>query len=84
MQLNISGHHVEVTHPLKDYVTSKLEKLDRHHDKITRADVTLTVDKLIQKADARVFLSGADLFADAVAGTCTPRLTIWSANWIDS
>lgn len=67
MQLNISGHHVEVTHPLKDYVTSKLERLDRHHDKITRADVTLTVDKLIQKADARVFLSGADLFADAVS-----------------
>ncbi|HNE25713.1 MAG TPA: HPF/RaiA family ribosome-associated protein, partial [Pseudomonadales bacterium] len=30
MQLNISGHHVEVTTPLKDYVTSKLEKLDRH------------------------------------------------------
>ena len=41
MQLNISGRHVEVTTPLKDYVTSKLEKLDRHHDKITRADVRL-------------------------------------------
>jgi putative sigma-54 modulation protein len=67
MQLSISGHHVEVTPSLKDYVSSKLERLDRHHDKITGADVTLTVDKLVQKADARIFVRGADLFADAVA-----------------
>jgi len=64
--LNISGHHVEVTPALKDYVSSKLERLDRHHDKITGVDVTMTVDKMEQKVDARVFLSGADFFADAI------------------
>ena len=67
MQLTISGHHVDVTPALRDYVTSKLDRLERHHDKITTTEVTLTVDKLVQKAEARVHVSGADLFADSVA-----------------
>ena len=67
MQLNISGHHVEVTPSLKEYVVSKLDRLERHNDKITSSDVTLTVDKLVQKAEARIHVSGADLFADSVA-----------------
>ena len=66
MQLNISGHHVDVTPSLKEYVISKLDRLERHHDKITNTEVTLTVDKLVQKAEARVHVSGADLFADSV------------------
>lgn len=67
MQLNISGHHVDVTPSLKEYVISKLDRLERHHDKITNTDVTLTVDKLVQKAEARIHVSGADLFADSSA-----------------
>ena len=63
MQVNIDGHHVEVTAPLREYVMSKLEKLDRHSDKITNAHVTLVVEKNRQKAEARVHVSGADLFA---------------------
>lgn len=63
MQINVSGHHVEVTPALRDYVTSKLSKLQRHFDNITNTDVTLTVEKLIQKAEASVHVAGADLFA---------------------
>jgi putative sigma-54 modulation protein len=63
MQINISGHHVEVTPALKDYVLNKLSKLERHSDKITNTDVTLVVEKLRQKAEATVHISGADLFA---------------------
>ena len=36
MQLNISGHHVEVTSALRDYVTNKFDRLNRHYDQITR------------------------------------------------
>ncbi len=63
MQIKISGHHVEVTSALRSYVTNKLSKLERHFDNITNTSVTLTVEKLRQKAEATVHVSGADLFA---------------------
>ena len=65
MQLSITGHHIDVTEPLKTYVTDKLDKLDRHSDQITNVHVVLSVEKLIQKAEATVHVSGAELFADA-------------------
>jgi putative sigma-54 modulation protein len=65
MQINISGHHVEVTEALKDYVHSKVEKLERHFDNITNVQVTLTVEKLVQKAEATIHASGAELHANA-------------------
>src|SRR5690625_543151 len=65
MQITISGHHVDLTDPLKAYVHSKLERLNTHSDLITSIHVTLTVVKLDQKADAVVHVNGKDLFADA-------------------
>jgi putative sigma-54 modulation protein len=65
MQLNVSGHHVEVTDPLREYVETKFERLQRHFDQITNTDVTLIVEKLVQKAEATVHISGADIFAAA-------------------
>lgn len=66
MQLNITGHHVELTTPLREYVTNKLDKLTRHFDNITTTHVTLSVDKLQQKAEANIHVGGADLFANSV------------------
>jgi putative sigma-54 modulation protein len=63
MQINVSGHHVEVTPALREYVNNKLSKLQRHFDHITKTDVTLTVEKMIQKAEASIHVAGADLFA---------------------
>jgi putative sigma-54 modulation protein len=65
MQLNVSGHHVEVTEPLRDYVEAKFERLQRHFDQITNTQVTLIVEKMVQKAEATVHISGADIFAQA-------------------
>ena len=65
MQINLSGHHVEISEPLRDYVTSKLSKLERHFDHVTNAHVVLTVEKQVQKAEAAVHISGGRLFADA-------------------
>lgn len=65
MQLNVSGHHVEVTDPLRNYVETKFERLQRHFDNITNTQVTLVVEKMVQKAEATMHISGADLFAQA-------------------
>lgn len=64
MQLNITGHHVEVTPALNEFVTSKMEKLERHFDNVTNVHVVLGVEKLRQKAEATLHVSGADLFAE--------------------
>lgn len=63
MQITVSGHHVEVTPALRDYVNTKLSKLQNHFDNITNTVVTLTVEKLVQKAEATVHVAGANLFA---------------------
>ncbi|MDD3448608.1 MAG: ribosome hibernation promoting factor [Gammaproteobacteria bacterium] len=65
MQTNITGHHVDITPALRDYVNSKLEKVERHFDNITNVHVILSVEKLRQKAEATIHLSGAELYADA-------------------
>lgn len=64
MQISVSGHHIEVTESLKAFVESKFEKLERHFDHVTDVHVVLTVEKLNQKAEATVQVSGAKLFAE--------------------
>jgi len=65
MQINISGHHVELTDSLKDYTSEKLQKLVRHADDIVSIQAILSVEKSRQKAEATVHVKGADLFANA-------------------
>lgn len=65
MQINLSGHHVDITPAIRTYVMSKLERLERHFDQVTDVRVTLSVEKLIQKAEATINISGGSLFADA-------------------
>ncbi|MBM3203778.1 ribosome-associated translation inhibitor RaiA [Candidatus Woesearchaeota archaeon] len=64
MQITISGHHVEVTDSLKQYVTEKLARIKRHFDQVMHVNVILQVDKLAQKAEATVQVNGATLFAE--------------------
>ncbi|MDF1582869.1 MAG: ribosome-associated translation inhibitor RaiA [Methyloprofundus sp.] len=67
MQVSITGHHVEVTEAMKQHVEEKIGKLKRHFDNnVTDVHVILTVEKLEQKAEATVQISGATLFADDV------------------
>lgn len=65
MQVTISGHHIDVTTALKDFVNSKLEKLERHFDQITSINVTLSIEKQRQMADATIHIAGADVVANA-------------------
>ena len=63
MQINITGHHLEVTEALKNYVNEKFQRLERHFDHVIDSHVILSVEKLVQKAEATVHLNGANLFA---------------------
>jgi putative sigma-54 modulation protein len=65
MQLNVTGHHVDVTPSMHDYVSQKMERLERHFDHVTNVHVILSVEKLRQKAEATLHISGGNLFADA-------------------
>ena len=66
MQIDLSGHHVDITPALREYVSTKLARLERHFDRVTNAHVILTVEKTRQKAEATIHVSGGNLFADAV------------------
>ncbi len=67
MQLSITGHHVDLTESLNDYITQKFDKLERHYDHITQVHVVLTVEKIAQQAEATAHVSGGELFANASA-----------------
>jgi putative sigma-54 modulation protein len=64
MQLNLTGHHLDITDSLKNYVNSKMEKLERHFDNVTDVHVILSVEKLRQKAEATMHISGGNLYAE--------------------
>ncbi len=64
MQINLTGHHVDITDPLRNYVGEKLERLERHFDHVTDVHVVLSVEKLRHTAEATVLISGGKLFAD--------------------
>lgn len=66
MQLNVTGHHVDVTTSLKGYVEKKLDRIVRHSDHVIDVHCVLTVEKLRHKAEATVLLSGGTVHADAV------------------
>lgn len=65
MQINLTGHHVEITESLRDYVDTKFAKLERHFDHINNVYVVLTVEKLDQKAESTVHLNGTEIHASA-------------------
>jgi len=65
MQINLSGHHIELTDALRDYVTSKFARLERHFEHINNVQVILTVEKLMQIAEAKLNVNGGELFANA-------------------
>ena len=66
MQLNVTGHHVDVTTSLKGYVEKKLDRIVRHSDHVIDVHCILTVEKLRHKAEATVLLRRGKIYADAV------------------
>lgn len=65
MQINFTGHNVDVTTSLRNFTQEKFAKLERHFDKITTINVVFDVEKLSQIAEATIFVSKAELHARA-------------------
>ncbi|WP_199102535.1 ribosome hibernation-promoting factor, HPF/YfiA family [Aquitalea sp. ASV11] len=65
MNLKVTGLHLEVTPAIREYVETKLERITRHVDHVIDVAVTLSVDKLVQKAEVNVHLSGKDIHVEA-------------------
>ncbi len=65
MNLSVTGHHVEVTDALRDHVEEKMAKLQRHFEAISDIHVILNVEKLRQRAEATIDLTGTKIHAEA-------------------
>ncbi|MDE1899619.1 MAG: ribosome-associated translation inhibitor RaiA [Xanthomonadaceae bacterium] len=68
MQVQISGHQIEVTAALRDHVQSKLDRLGRHFDHVTGLSVVLSVEKLVHRAEGTLAVAGRTLHAEASDG----------------
>ncbi len=65
MQIDLTGHHIDITPALREYVDSKMQRLERHFDRVADTHVVLSVEKLRHKAEATLQISGATVHADA-------------------
>jgi len=65
MQINITGHHVDVTPALRTYVNDKLQRISRHFDHLISINVVLTVEKHRNDAEATIHAAGKSLFANS-------------------
>ncbi len=63
MQISVTGHHLDLTDALTDYVNEKFKRLERHFDHINNVHVVLEVDKVRQKAEAKLNVNGGEIFA---------------------
>ena len=66
MNFKVSGHHVSITPAIRDYVHSKLSRVNRHFDQVIDVNVILSVEKLAQKAEVNVHVRGRDIFVETV------------------
>ena len=64
MNIDITGHQIQVTEALKNYIHEKFARLERHFDRVMDVHVVLEVEKLNQKAEATVQINGGSLFAE--------------------
>lgn len=66
MNFKVSGHHVTITPAIRDYVLSKLSRINRHFDHVIDVSVILSVEKMAQKAEVNVHVRGRDIFVETV------------------
>jgi len=64
MNIQLTGRHLDITPAIREYVTGKFGKIKRHFDNVIDVNVILSVEKLKQKAEATVHISGKDVFVE--------------------
>ena len=58
---------MDITPALKEYVTQKMTRIERHFDNMTNTTVVLHVEKTRHLAEATINTKGATLHANAAA-----------------
>ena len=66
MNLNLTGHHLDITPALRDYVVAKLDRVTRHFDHVIDVTVVLSVDKLQHRVEVNLHTRGKDIHVEAV------------------
>ncbi len=67
MNLHLTGHHLQITPAIGDYVSSKLQRIKHHFDHVIDVNVILSVNKLQHKVEATVHVRGKDIFCESAA-----------------
>ena len=67
MNLNLTGHQLPITTAIREYLSSKLQRITHHFDNVIDVNVIMSVDKLQQKVEATVHVRGRDIFCEATA-----------------
>ena len=67
MNLNLTGHQLPITPAIREYLSSKLQRITHHFDNVIDVNVILSVEKLQQKIEATVHVRGRDIFCEATA-----------------
>lgn len=65
MNLHITGHHIHVTPAIRDYLSTKIERVNKHFDHVIDVNVIMSVSKLRQKVEATVRVRGRDIFCES-------------------
>lgn len=65
MQINITGHRIEVTPALRAFTEDKFDRLERHFDHITNINVIFDVEKLRQIAEATILVTKGEVHASS-------------------
>jgi putative sigma-54 modulation protein len=66
MQINLSGHHVEITDGIRTAVQNKFSKIQSHYPSLDALSIILTVERNQQSVEAKTQFLGASV---AVQGT---------------
>ena len=70
MNLQLTGHQLNITPAIRSYVTAKLERITRHFDHVIDVNVIMSVSKLEQRIEVNVHVPGGAIFCES----CEPDM----------
>lgn len=65
MNLHLTGHHLQITPAIRDYLEAKLARITNHFDHVIDVNIIMSVEKLRQKVEANVHVRGKDIFCES-------------------
>ncbi len=65
MQLQLTGHHLEITPAIREYIEKKLQKIHSLGDRITHIHITLEKEKVEHVVQANISLPGSQIHIES-------------------